>query len=57
MSTPTVVLTDRAPKPLPQFSQAVTYNGVVYISGNIGLDPVTWKLVDGGVKEQTVRPG
>ncbi|ETS76436.1 hypothetical protein PFICI_11823 [Pestalotiopsis fici W106-1] len=49
----TVVFADKAPKPLPQFSQAVVYNGIIYISGNIGLDAVTWKLVDGGVKEQT----
>jgi 2-iminobutanoate/2-iminopropanoate deaminase len=48
------VFTDKAPKPLPQFSQAVKHNGMVYCSGNIGFDPATWKLVDGGVKEQTV---
>lgn len=48
------VLTDKAPKPLPQFSQAVTYGGMVYCSGNIGLDPETFKFVEGGVKEQTV---
>lgn len=49
------VYTDKAPKPLPQFSQAVKYNGMVYCSGNIGFDPATFTLVEGGVKEQTVR--
>lgn len=49
------VFTENAPKPLPQFSQAVKYNGMVYVSGNIGLDATTWKLVEGTVKDRTVR--
>ena len=49
------VFTEKAPKPLPQFSQAVKYNGMVYVSGNIGLDAATWKLVEGTVKDRTVR--
>jgi 2-iminobutanoate/2-iminopropanoate deaminase len=48
------VSTSKAPKPLPQFSQAVKYNGMVYCSGNVGLDPETWKTVDGTVKDRTV---
>lgn len=34
-----VVSTNRAPEPLPQFSQAVKHNGMVYCSGNIGIAP------------------
>ncbi|KXJ87497.1 putative brt1 protein [Microdochium bolleyi] len=49
----TTVTTSKAPEALPQFSQAVKYKDTVYTSGNIGLDPETWKMVDGGVKEQT----
>ncbi|KAK6209032.1 hypothetical protein LQW54_006632 [Pestalotiopsis sp. IQ-011] len=49
------VHTDKAPKPLPQFSQAVKYNGMVYCSGNIGVDAASFKLVEGGVKEETRR--
>lgn len=48
------VLTDKAPKPLPQFSQAIKYNGLVYCSGNIGLDPATSIAVEGTVKDRTV---
>lgn len=48
------VFTENAPKPLPQFSQAVKYNGLVYCSGNIGLDPKTFKPVEGTVKDRTV---
>ncbi|KAK8043725.1 YjgF-like protein [Apiospora phragmitis] len=55
MSPTEKVLTSKAPKPLPQFSQAVKYNGMVYCSGSIGFDPATSSLVEGGVKEQTRR--
>ncbi|KAK8083922.1 yabJ [Apiospora saccharicola] len=55
MSPTEKVLTDKAPKPLPQFSQAVKYNGMVYCSGSIGFDPATSSLVEGGVKNQTRR--
>lgn len=49
------VFTEKAPKPLPQFSQAVKFNGMVYCSGNIGIDPKTAQLVDGTVKDRAVR--
>ena len=49
----TAVYTPSAPKPLPHFSQAVTYNNMVYCSGNIGLDPATNKLVEGTVTDRT----
>ncbi|KAJ5676567.1 uncharacterized protein N7477_002200 [Penicillium maclennaniae] len=53
MSPAKAVVTDKAPKPLPQFSSAVTYNGMIYCSGSLGLDPKTLALAEGGVKEQT----
>jgi len=52
--TITEVKTPNAPAPLPVFSQAVKANGMVFVSGNIGLDPITWKLVEGGIVAQTV---
>ncbi|KAL8868457.1 MAG: hypothetical protein Q9198_008172 [Flavoplaca austrocitrina] len=48
------VHTDRAPPPLPFFSQAAVCNGMVYCSGQIGTSPVTKQLVDGGVGDRTV---
>lgn len=48
------VFTAKAPQPLPQFSQAVKYNGLVYCAGTIGLDPRTSKPVRGTVKDRTV---
>jgi 2-iminobutanoate/2-iminopropanoate deaminase len=48
------VRTSEAPAPLPVFSQAIKANGFVFCSGNIGFDKDTMKLVDGGIKGQTV---
>jgi len=51
---PVAILTDKAPKPIPQLSQAVKYNGMVYCSGSLGIDPETGKFVEGTVKDRTV---
>ncbi len=48
-----VIKTDKAPKAIGPYSQAIEVNGVLYISGQIPLDPATGKLVSGGIKEQT----
>ncbi|KAL2151339.1 hypothetical protein VTH82DRAFT_6437 [Thermothelomyces myriococcoides] len=53
MAPQVAVLTDKAPKPIPQLSQAVKYNGMVYCSGSLGVDPETSKFVEGSVKERT----
>jgi enamine deaminase RidA (YjgF/YER057c/UK114 family) len=55
MDTITEIRTPNAPAPMPVFSQAIKANGMVFCSGNIGLDKDTWKLVEGGIKAQTVR--
>ncbi len=36
-----------APKPVGPYSQAVEINGALYLSGQIGIDPKSGKLVDG----------
>lgn len=48
------VVTDDAPRPLPVFSQAIKTENLIYVSGNIGMDPRTYELVPGGIKAQTV---
>ena len=45
----TRVKTGKAPAPVGPYSQAVIANGFVFLSGSLGLDPVTGKLVDGGI--------
>lgn len=55
MPSPQPVSTDAAPAPISLFSQAQVYNGLVYCSGNIGIDPKTGKQVEGTVTDRTVR--
>lgn len=49
------VLTQDAPAPMPILSQGIVYNGVVYVSGTLGIIPSTGKFVDGTVADRTVR--
>ncbi len=44
--------TDKAPKALGPYSQAIEINGFIFCSGQIGLDPKTNSLVDGGVEQE-----
>jgi reactive intermediate/imine deaminase len=49
------VHTENAPAPFggAPYSQAVVSGELVFVSGQLGLDPATGKLVDGGVPAQT----
>jgi len=48
-----VITTDQAPKAIGPYSQAVKYNGLVYVSGQIPINPRNGQLVGGSVAEQT----
>ena len=48
-----VVFTEKAPKPIGPYSQAVKLGGLVFVSGQIPIDPRTGEVVKGGIKEQT----
>lgn len=48
-----VIHTENAPKAVGPYSQAIETNGMLFISGQIPIDPATGKIVDGGIKEQT----
>jgi len=50
-----VIYSEKAPKPVGPYSQAIRVNEFVFVSGQIPVDPVTGKLVKGGVGEQTER--
>ena len=50
-----VITTLNAPKAIGPYSQAIEANGTLYISGQLAIDPQTGKLVEGGIKEQTVQ--
>ena len=49
------VATERGPKAIGPYSQAVKANGFVFLSGQIALDPMTQQIVEGDVTVQTVR--
>lgn len=53
--TKVIIATENAPKAIGPYSQAVSYNGVLYCSGQIPLDPATGAIVEGDVAAQTVR--
>ncbi|MCE5296281.1 MAG: Rid family detoxifying hydrolase [Euryarchaeota archaeon] len=47
------VMTEKAPKPVGPYSQAIVSKGLVFCSGQIGIDPSTGKLVEGGIERET----
>lgn len=48
-----IIYTGNAPAPIGPYSQAVEQNGMLFISGQIPVDPITGSIVKGGVTEQT----
>ena len=49
------ITTDKAPQALGPYSQAIAAGQLLFLSGQIPLDPAIGKLVDGGITEQTHR--
>jgi 2-iminobutanoate/2-iminopropanoate deaminase len=47
--------TDQAPAAIGPYSQGVVANGFLFTAGQIPLDPVAGKIVEGGIVEQTER--
>ncbi|MHB8753484.1 MAG: RidA family protein [Candidatus Acidiferrales bacterium] len=50
-----VISTDRGPKAIGPYSQAVRANGFIFISGQVAFDPVTSQIVEGDIAKQTER--
>lgn len=51
----TAVASPELAPPVGPFSQAIEVDGFVYLSGQVGQDPTTGKLVEGGVVAETER--
>jgi 2-iminobutanoate/2-iminopropanoate deaminase len=49
------VSTRQAPQAIGPYSQGIRTNGLIFVSGQAGLDPNTQELVEGGVAEQTAQ--
>ena len=50
-----VISTPDAPKAIGPYSQAIRANGLVFISGQVAIDPATQQVIDGDVTVQTER--
>lgn len=48
-----IISTDKAPKAIGPYSQAIRTDNFVVTAGQVGLDPATMELVDGGIEAQT----
>ncbi len=47
-----VISTDKAPAAVGPYSQAVRAGDFLFVSGQLGIDPATGRLVDGGIEKQ-----
>ncbi len=50
-----VIHTDKAPQAIGTYSQAVNHQGMVFVSGQIPLDPESMEMVAGGIEAQIRR--
>ena len=53
MGTPKKINTQDAPAAIGPYSQAIATGEMIYVSGQLGLDPKTGKLVEGGIAAET----
>jgi len=50
-----IICTEHAPRAIGTYSQAVNHNGLVFVSGQIPLDPASMEMVDGGIEAQITQ--
>lgn len=50
-----IIATEKGPKAIGPYSQAVKAGGFIFTAGQIALDPSTNQLIEGTVAQQTVR--
>ena len=48
-----IVVTEKAPRAIGPYSQAICIEDLVFTAGQVGLDPATMELVEGGIEAQT----
>jgi len=48
-----IIVSKEAPSAIGPYSHAISFNGIIYTSGQIPLIPETGEIVNGGIKEQT----
>jgi len=50
-----IVMTNRGPKPIGPYSQAIKSNGFLFVSGQVGVDPASGEFAGPTIQQQTVR--
>lgn len=50
-----IIHTEKAPKAIGPYSQAIKTGNMIFVSGQVPFDPITMEIIDGGAKEQTSR--
>lgn len=50
-----VIFTEKAPAAIGPYSQAIEVNNMVFLSGQLPVDPSTGEFVQGSIKEQTAQ--
>lgn len=48
-----IIYTDDAPEPIGPYSQAVYINGMLFVSGQVPLDPFSGAMIRNGIAEET----
>jgi len=48
-----VIISDKAPRPVGPYSQAIKVGNLIFVAGQAAIDPKTGEIVNGGIKEQT----
>jgi 2-iminobutanoate/2-iminopropanoate deaminase len=48
-----VILTNQAPAPIGPYSQAIAFNGLLFVSGQIGMNPATGDLILDNIEDET----
>jgi 2-iminobutanoate/2-iminopropanoate deaminase len=48
-----VIQTERAPKPIGPYSQAIRAENFIFLSGQIPIDPSTGEMIRGDIRQQT----
>lgn len=50
-----IIYSTDAPSPIGPYSQAVLAGNMLYVSGQIAIDPITQQLIAGGIEDETKR--
>jgi 2-iminobutanoate/2-iminopropanoate deaminase len=50
-----IIQTEKAPKPVGPYSQAIKVDKFLFVSGQVAIDPAKGKIVAEGIKAQTSR--